>query len=104
MLVKRSINIWKIIWISGIFAILITILYLVVTYKVKWEHKDLNTYMYIYSCDDLVCSSTTKQNKYYSKILCENNTCPYITKILDNNKLILNKDNKSWIYDYKTNS
>lgn len=33
----KNINIWRIIWISGIFLILLIILYLVVEYKVKYE-------------------------------------------------------------------
>jgi len=32
-----KINFWKIIWVVGIFAILLIILYLVVEYKVKYE-------------------------------------------------------------------
>lgn len=37
MKLLEKINIWKIIWIVGIFAILLIILYLVVEYKVKYE-------------------------------------------------------------------
>ena len=34
---KKKINFSKIIWISGIFIILLIILYLVIEYKVKYE-------------------------------------------------------------------
>lgn len=34
---KKKINFSKIIWISGIFTILLIILYLVIEYKVKYE-------------------------------------------------------------------
>jgi len=34
---SKKINIWKIIWVVGIFAVLLIILYLVVEYKVKYE-------------------------------------------------------------------
>ena len=37
MKLSKKINIWKIIWVAGIFAILLIILYLVVEYKVKYE-------------------------------------------------------------------
>lgn len=94
-------NLWRIIWIVGIYAILLTILYLVIIYKVKWENKDLNTYLYFYNCSDKLCTSVTEQNDYYSKILCENNTCPYITQILKDNKIILSNKTTKWIYDYK---
>ena len=33
----KRINFWKMIWVVGIFAILLIILYLVVEYKVKYE-------------------------------------------------------------------
>lgn len=34
---SKKINLWKIIWIVGIFLILLLILYLVIEYKVKYE-------------------------------------------------------------------
>lgn len=34
---KKKINYLKIIWLTGIYVMLIIILYLVVTYKVKYE-------------------------------------------------------------------
>ena len=40
---KKNINLWKIIWVVGIFAILLIILYLVVEYKVKYE--DFSNYI-----------------------------------------------------------
>ncbi|MBQ2873155.1 MAG: WG repeat-containing protein [Bacilli bacterium] len=98
---KISSKIWKIIWISGIYILLFIILYLVVIYKVEWEDKDLNTYLYFYNCNHELCSSTTKQDDYYSKIVCENNVCPYIESVIGNN-LILRKENNSWIYNYIT--
>ena len=39
---KKNINIWKVIWVVGIFAILLIILYLVVEYKVKYEDFSYN--------------------------------------------------------------
>ena len=40
---KKNINIWKIIWVTGVFLILLIILYLVVEYKVKYE--DFSNYV-----------------------------------------------------------
>jgi len=34
---KKKVNIWKILWVAGIFVILLLILYLVIEYKVKYE-------------------------------------------------------------------
>ena len=95
----KSSKIWRVIWIVGIYAILVCMLYLVVLYKVKWEHKDLNTYLYFYNCNDNLCTSTSAMDDYYNRILCEDDICPYIDMILDRD-IILKRENKSWIYNY----
>ena len=93
-------NLWRIVWIIGIYAILITILYLVIMYKVKWECKDFNKYLYFYDCSNQLCASDIKPDTYYSKIICEDDVCPYIKEI-NNNYLTLGSKNKSFIFDYK---
>lgn len=92
-------NLWRVIWIVGIYAVLVLILYLVIMYKVKWEDKDLHKYLYFYNCNDSLCTSDVAQNKYYSRVLCEDDVCPYVSSINDN-LVILNKKDKSWVYDY----
>lgn len=98
---KKSKKIFRIIWIVGVYLLLTTILYLVVLYKVEWEHKDLNTYLYFYNCNGDLCSSNVSQSKYYNKILCEEDNCPFINDIIDNN-VVLEKNEKMWIYNYVT--
>lgn len=34
---KKDINVWKIVWVVGVFVILLLVLYLVVEFKVKYE-------------------------------------------------------------------
>lgn len=97
----KSSKVWRIVWIVGIYAILVCMLYLVVLYKVKWEHKDLNTYLYFYNCNGELCSSTSVLDDYYNKIICEDDACPYIDTIIDQN-IILKRENSSWIYNYVT--
>lgn len=92
-------KIWKIIWVSGIYILLITILYLVIVYKVEWEDKDLNTYLYFYNCNKNLCSTTNKVDNYYNKILCDDDSCPHIKEIINNN-VILERNNVSYIYNY----
>lgn len=93
-------NLLRIVWIVGIYAILASILYLVVLYKVKWEDKDLNTYLYFYNCSNELCTSTTKQDVNYGKLVCNDNICPYI---LEKNEeyLLLENNNNQFIYNYK---
>lgn len=93
-------NLWKIISYIGVILILIIILYLVVLYKVTWETRDFNTYLYFYNCNDVVCTSTTKpKNVKYNKIVCDGD-CPYVSTFIDN-IVVLKKDDFSWLYDYK---
>lgn len=98
----KSSNLWRIIWIVGIYLLLGIILYLVILYKVEWEYKDLNFYLYLYDCGNDLCTSTIPQNNYYSKILCDDDVCPYIVDIIGDN-LILKNNNKSWLYNYNDN-
>ena len=95
-------NIWKIIWIIGIYTVLILIFGLVINYKVEWETKDLNRYIYFYDCSQSICTSDIEQTNYYGKIICENDVCPYIVE-QNNEKLIINNNNNILLYDYKKN-
>lgn len=99
---KHLNNIWKIIWIIGIYATLLLIFGLVINYKVEWETKDLNRYLYFYNCSKTVCTSDIEQKDYYGKIKCEKNICPYIVE-QNKNTLIINKNNKKILYDYLQN-
>lgn len=98
--IKFSNDIWKYVWIVGIYATLLIILILTVTYKVKWETKDLKTYLYLYNCSNKLCTNTTKPPKYYSKMICENKKCPMIIEQREN-LLIMNNNGKLYLYDYK---
>lgn len=102
MIINRQ-NIWKIVWVIGVYATLVLVLYLVVLYKVKWEDLDLNKYLYFYKCSNELCTTSEKGNiKYINSIKCDNNICPIITEINDN-YVILNREGKSYIYDYTDN-
>lgn len=93
-------KIWRLLWLLSLNAALAIILYLVVIYKVTWETKDFNTYLYFYDCNNNVCSTTNKPSNIYSKIVCDDGNCPYVSGISDD-ILILTKENVSWLYDYK---
>ena len=93
-------NLWHIIWVVGIYAVLVFILYLVILYKVKWEDKDLNKYLYIYECGNNICTTDNKVPDYLTSIICENKNCPYI-KDVKNNILILKNNEKEYLYDLK---
>lgn len=93
-------NLLRVGWIAGIYIILALILYMVVDYKVKWEDRDLNTYLYFYNCSGDLCTTTTKPNYYMGNIVCKNKICPYITEKYDS-LLILRSGEKELLYNYK---
>ena len=98
---KKS-NLWHVLWIVGVYAVLVSILYLVVLYKVKWEDKDLRTYLYFYNCQGELCTSQIKTEDYYSSFLCEKDICPYIADRYDN-ILVLSDKKREYLFDYINN-
>ena len=94
----KSNNLWRIIWVVGIYAILIFVLYLVIIYKVKWEDKDPNKYLYIYNCKDTICTTDDVVDDYIASIICDNKKCPHIKEI-HNNIIIFSNNEKEYIYD-----
>ena len=97
---KTNKNLWRIMWIIGVYATLISILYLVVLYKVKWEDRDLNKYLYFYNCSGNLCTTDQKPEEYYNKVLCQNDNCPYIIETKDDLVILKNNDNTNYIYNY----
>lgn len=93
-------NLLRISWVVGIYAVLVLILYLVVTYKVKWEDRDLNTYLYFYNCSGDLCTSEIQPDDYYGKVVCKNDICPYIKEKSDD-YLILSDNSSEFLYNYK---
>ena len=93
-------NLWHIVWIVSIYATLITILYLVIVYKVKWETKDYTKYLYFYDCgSNDVCTTDTKIDVYYSRVECPKDICPRIISTTDD-LAIIGTDEDNYLFDY----
>ncbi len=100
---KKKRNLWRIVWVTSIYAVLITILYLVVIYKVKWEDKDFSKHLYFYNCGDYsVCTTENEITDYYAQLKCDKDICPRILEIRDNLAIIGEEDN-NYLFDYKDN-
>ena len=93
-------NLLRISWIIGIYATLVLILYLVVLYKVKWEGRDFNTYLYFYNCSNELCTSTEEPETYYGQVVCNEDKCPHITS-KNGEYLVLTNNDKQMLYNYK---
>ncbi len=92
-------NIYKITWLTGMYLFLILLLFLIVEYKVKWEGRDLNKYLYFYNCSESLCTTELKTKKYYSKYLCKEK-CPMVKTITDDIVILQGIDNGA-IFNYK---
>lgn len=112
----RKLKIWRIVWVSGIFLILIVILIAVVEYKVKFEHTNQgNISLYIYHCTsednhNSLCTTTNQnnigENQLISTYTCNGNSCPTLGSILSiQNQIItlVNQDKSLILYDAKNN-
>ena len=95
----KGINFWHLLWLLGVYAILIVILIMIIEYKVKWESKDFSTYLYFYNCSNNLCTTSNPVANYYSSVKCNDNDCPYI-KERENNLVILSLNEKDYVYDY----
>ena len=100
----KKINIPRIIWVSSIFIILIISLLLVMKYKINYEYLSFD-YLYFYECEDNLCVSESKDNNHliYSKYECGYDICPKYLKKLDDKYVILEKNSKYILYDYRLN-
>ena len=101
---KRKINIARIIWVSGIFIILIIILLLVMNYKINYQYLTKN-YLYFYECTDGVCVTRIKDKEklLFSTYDCGYEECPEYKKNISDNYVLLDENNKHLLYDYKNN-
>ena len=100
---KHNINIYRIIWVTGLFLLLIVILLMVMDYKINYQYLTKN-YIYFYDCDGSVFTARVKdgisQDKLYSVYSCEYDNCPTIKKVVNENYVILSKDNKNILYNF----
>ena len=100
---KRKINIFRIIWVTGVFLLLITILLMVMDYKINYQYLEEN-YLYFYNCNNSVCTARVKDgitnSNLYSTYECGYEQCPTIKKVIEDSYVILEHENKNILYDF----
>ena len=52
----------RILWVSSLFLLLITILFMVMDYKINYQYLEEKN-LYFYECDGTLCVSNTKEEK-----------------------------------------
>ena len=93
-------NLYKIIWIVGMFLTLILILAMMMTYKIKYQDSIYYKYLYFYNCNDDICATTKEKQiedksiiysvyKYRKKMPTFNKINNEYVKIYDNNDVVL---------------
>ena len=100
---KRKINIFRIIWVTGVFLLLITILLMVMDYKINYQYLEEN-YLYFYNCNNSVCTARVKDgitnSNLYSTYECGYEQCPTIKEVIEDSYVILEHENKNILYDF----
>ena len=99
----KNINIARIVWVSCIFLLLITILIMVMDYKINYQYKVENK-LYFYECDDNICTTQTKTNskKLLSVYDCYFDECPIYRSIVNDDYVLLEESDGYILYNYKT--
>lgn len=92
----------RIIWVFALFVLLIVILVMVMNYKIYYQYA-LKNKLYFYECNDTVCVMEVESDEYlmYSKYDCGDDVCPVYKKNIDDNYLLLTKNDKAILYDYR---
>ena len=98
----KKINIARKVWILSIFLILIVILIAIIDYKVHFEYLANNS-LYFYDCSGNLCVTEVKNDNHllYSKYQCGYEECPIFKSELDDNKVLLENDDKTILFDYR---
>ena len=98
----KKIN-YHIIWIVGLFLLLVVILAMVMTYKIRYEDSIYYKYLYFYNCNNDICSTTNEKliddkSDIYSVYKYKDET-PTFTK-LQSDYIEIKDNNKNVLYDY----
>ncbi len=98
----RKIN-YHVIWVVGLFLLLVVILAMVMTYKIRYEDSIYYKYLYFYDCNNDLCSSNSDKeiedkSDIYSVYKYRDNTPTFIK--LDNDYVEILDNGKNVLYDY----
>ena len=99
----KKINFARILWVSSFFLILIIVLIAVIDYKVHYEYLTNNN-LYFYDSEGILSVTEVKNDNYllYSKYQCGYDDCPVLKSVLNDNLVLLIKDDITILFDYRT--
>ena len=101
----KKINFPKIIWLTCLFLDLILILIMVMDYKIHYQHQTKNN-LYFYECSGNLCVTEVKDEEHllYSYYECGYEECPAYKKEIGDSHILITKDNKNILYNYRTST
>lgn len=102
---KKKINIYRIIWVSCLFLLLIVILIMVMDYKINYEYQNQpSSKLYFYDCSGDICTTEVSNNSKneYSVYDCWYEKCPTFKGIINKDYALLQEDDSFVLYNYKT--
>ena len=97
---RKKINIARVVWVSGVFILLIVILLLVMDYKINYQYLPHN-YLYFYECEEELCVTNVndKEKLLFSAYDCEYEECPEYKRKISEEHVILEKEETHTLYD-----
>lgn len=98
----KKINIPRIIWIVCLFLLLITILIMVMDYKINFQYLVSNK-LYFYECSGNLCVTEVEDDNYllYSKYECGKGQCPIYKNNINDRYALLEDGKLIILYDYR---
>lgn len=102
---KKKFNIYRVVWISCLFLLLIVILIMVMDYKINYEYQNKTSKkIYFYDCGEEICTTEVKDNikKEYSTYDCWYESCPTFKGTINKDFALLKEDTSFILYNYKT--
>ncbi len=98
----KKINFARIIWILCLFILLITILIMVMDYKIHYQYLTANK-LYFYDCSGNLCVTEVKDdtNLMFSSYDCGYEECPVYKKNIADSYVLLEQNKKFILYDYR---
>ena len=99
---SKKINKARVVWVIGLFALLIVILLMIMDYKINYQYSNSDYKLYFYKCNGKVCTTNTKSKnkKLYSEYECHS-SCPEYKGTLNKDYAILKEEIGYILYNYK---
>lgn len=104
-MMKRKINVARIVWVVCLFLFLILVLLMVMDYKINYQYLRHNE-LYFYECDGELCVTQIEdsQKSVIATFDCGYDACPQYKRVISDNFVLLDDGGQFILYSYKNDS